>query len=279
MERQTIVEIRNEADFERWVVEESHSRPVLVDFWAAWCGPCQMLMPILSKVAEDLGGAVLLAKVNCDEQQELAARHGVRSLPTVMLFKNGRPVDQFMGAVPESEVRAFLNRHLPKEADFAHEKALALLQEGRREEALAALEANLERDPRHEATAVTLAELYLEDGRLEEAERLLQSPLAASDRPEAERLRARLELARLAALEPQGDDETAQELDQRLAEGARLALEGKLRPAMEHFLAVLAQRRTHRDGAARRALLAAFALSEDPALVDEFRAKMARLLY
>ncbi len=278
MDKKTIVEIHHEADFERWVVTESAQRPVLVDFWAAWCGPCQMLMPILSKVAEDLGGTVLLAKVNSDENQDLATQYGVRSLPTVMLFKNGQPVDQFMGAVPESQVRAFIDRHLPKEADFAHQQALELLQGGQRDQALAALEANLERDPRHEPTLISLAGLYLEDGRLEEAARLLEGPLATSDNPEVEKLRARLELTRFTALAEDGN-QGGDDPDTLLAEGARLALAGELRPAMERFLTVLARHRSHRDGAARRALLAAFALADDPELVNEFRTKMARLLY
>jgi len=170
-----------------------------------------MLMPILAKVVEDLDGAVRLAKVNSDENQDLAAQYGVRSLPTVMLFKNGKPVDQFMGAVPESQVRAFID-----------------------------------------------------DERVAE-------------------LRARLELARLAALVDDPEARLAtdpEDPDARLARGARRALAGDYGPALEDFLAVLARHRSHRDGAARRALLAVFdRLGPDHPLVNEYRPKMARLLY
>ncbi len=277
-----IVEVTR-ANFATDVVEESFLRPVLVDFWAAWCGPCQMLMPILAKVVEDLDGAVRLAKVNSDENQDLAAEYGVRSLPTVMLFKNGKPVDQFMGAVPESQVRAFIDRHLPKESDFALQAAQDLLRQGRRDEAEAKMKAILEKDPRHMETALALAGLYLEDGRLDEAGALLQGPLSLADEAQVAELRARLELARLAALveDPEARlGENPDDPDARLARGARRALAGDYADALEDFLAVLARHRSHRDGAARRALLAVFdLLGPDHPLVNEYRPKMARLLY
>ncbi len=278
-----IVTVEGERDFEEKVIAASRERPVLVDFWAAWCGPCQMLMPILAQVVEDYQGQVLLAKVNSDENQELAARYGVRSLPTVMLFKDGQPVDQFMGAVPASQVRAFVDRHLPQESDFAHRDALALLEAGQREAALAALEANLERHPRHLPTARSLARLYLDLGRLEDARRLLEGVLAAEDDDTVAALRARLELTRLAQEVPDAKAALATDPHDpaaRLARGAQRFLEGRFQEALEDFLDVLERHRGYGDGAARRALLAAFALlGEQEPLVSEYRAKMARLLY
>jgi putative thioredoxin len=100
------------ANFEAVVIDGSFDRPVLVDFWADWCAPCRMLMPILAKLVDEYRGRFILAKLNTEEEQALAAQFGIRSLPTVQLFKDGRPVDQFMGALPEAQVREFLDRHV-----------------------------------------------------------------------------------------------------------------------------------------------------------------------
>src|SRR5690554_5814809 len=123
-----------DASFEQLVLENSFHKPVLVDFWAEWCAPCKALMPLLAKITEEYQGELLLAKVNCDIEQDVVARFGVRSLPTVVLFKDGQPVDGFAGAQPESAIRALLSPHvqLPPapEADQL-EAALALFTEGR----------------------------------------------------------------------------------------------------------------------------------------------------
>ena len=105
------------ADFQQAVLEESKHRPVLVDFWAPWCEPCKSLKPVLEKLAAEYGGKFLLAKINSDDNQELAARYGVRGIPSVKAFIDGEPVDEFSGALPESEVRAFLDRLVPGPAD------------------------------------------------------------------------------------------------------------------------------------------------------------------
>ena len=107
-----IVEI-DESNAQQLLIDESMTRPVVVDFWADWCGPCKQLMPILEKLADEYQGAFLLAKVNADEQQMLAQQLGVRSLPTVMVIKEGQPIDGFSGAQPESAVREMLDKHLP----------------------------------------------------------------------------------------------------------------------------------------------------------------------
>ena len=122
---QDIVEI-NEANAKQWLVDESFKRPVLIDFWADWCGPCKSLMPILEKLAGEFRGQFLLAKVNADEQQMIAAQFGVRSLPTVMIMQDGQPVDGFAGAQTEVEVRELLEKYLPKPWDDLLEKGRAL---------------------------------------------------------------------------------------------------------------------------------------------------------
>ena len=118
------------ADFERIVIQGSFERPVLVDFWADWCAPCRQLMPILSRLVEEFNGQFFLAKVDTEAEQALAAQFGVRSLPTVQLFKNGQAVDQFMGALPEGQIREFLSRHISRASDRLLDQARQSIAEG-----------------------------------------------------------------------------------------------------------------------------------------------------
>ena len=123
-------------DFHAKVIEASMQQPVVVDFWASWCQPCQVLKPLLKKVVESYNGEVQLAYVDTDSEQELAAQFGIRSLPTVMLFKDGAMVDQFMGAQPESAIRALIDKHLVRESDVMLHQAMTLLGQGHEAEAL-----------------------------------------------------------------------------------------------------------------------------------------------
>ena len=137
------------ANFDQVVIANSHHKPVLVDFWADWCAPCKAMMPVLAKITEEYQGELLLAKVNCDIEQDIVARFGIRSLPTVVLFKDGQPVDGFAGAQPESAIRALLEPHVqmpPPAAADPLELAQALFTEGRYSEAEATLKALLSED-------------------------------------------------------------------------------------------------------------------------------------
>ena len=133
-----IVDI-DETNAQQLLIEESHNRPIVVDFWADWCEPCKQLMPLLEKLADEYAGAFLLAKVNADEQQMLASQLGVRSLPTVMVIKDGQPVDGFAGAQPETAVREMLEKHLPSPWNAKIAEATELLDSGDTAAALALL--------------------------------------------------------------------------------------------------------------------------------------------
>src|SRR3954468_3684530 len=130
------------ATFDQMVIENSFHKPVLVDFWAEWCAPCKVLMPLLQQIAESYQGELLLAKGDCDAEQDIVARFGIRSLPAVVLFKDGQPVDGFAGAQPESQIRALLEPHVqmpPPAAADPFEQAQALFDDGRYADAEAAL--------------------------------------------------------------------------------------------------------------------------------------------
>lgn len=159
------------ADFEQVVLEESNTRLVVVDFWAPWCGPCKSLKPILEKLAAEYAGKFLLAKVNSDDNQELATRYGVRGIPSVKAFINGEPVDEFSGALPEAEVRAFVDRLLPGPADEMRAQAAELRGSGDISGALQKLAEASMLDPDNVGIRLDATEIMLDLGEADEARR------------------------------------------------------------------------------------------------------------
>ncbi len=280
-----IVEI-NEDNWPQAVVEQSRRVPVLVDFWASWCQPCQMLMPVLARLAEDYRGKFILAKVNTEEQQNLAAQFGIRSIPTVKLFKDGQPVDEFAGALPESEIRRFLDRHLPRESDTQVEQARALLLQGDAGGALKILETAKAEDPGNPNVDIALAQAKATAGDAGSALEILDRlPLDAQEKPEVQRLKGMLhfealasgapdEAALAARLEQDADDHEARRL---LA--ARKVLAEDYEGALELLLELMRRDRKFGDDAARKDMVAVFdLLGEDP-LVPRYRSRMMNLLY
>ena len=186
-------------NFASAVIEKSHETLVLVDFWADWCAPCRMLMPVLAALATEYSGKIQLVKVNSDKEPQLATEYGVRSLPTVKFFKAGQVVDEFMGVLPEQAVREYIERNLDRPADPQIRAAVELSGTGQHDEAIKLLAAALVEDPKYDKTRLALAEEQIEVGSLADARQTLNeaSNQVRFDAP-FKSLIARLELAEIA---------------------------------------------------------------------------------
>jgi putative thioredoxin len=280
-----VVEI-DENNYQQVVIEGSYQVPVLVDFWASWCQPCQMLMPLLAKLADEYQGRFVLAKINTEEQQAIAAQFGIRSIPTVKLFVAGQPVDEFAGALPEAQIRAFLDRHLPRASDDVIVQAQELMLAGDIKGALAILDAADADDPGNPRVDIARAQALAAGGEIESAVATLDAlPADAQDNPEVSRLRGQLFFDRIA-----GPDLSTQavlakveadptDVDSRYRLAAIQAIEGDYESALENFLVVMQKDRKLGDDGARQALLKLFdMLGEDP-IVSRYRARMFNLLH
>jgi len=274
-----------ETNFETDVIQASLTTPVLVDFWAAWCGPCKALGPILEKIVASYNGALKLAKVDTDAQQQLAAVFGIRSLPTVVLVKDGQMIDGFMGALPESQVREFLQRHLGAEsANEPLPPAAAAVESP--EQTVARLQNQIAATPDKPELKLDLALAYMRAGNADAAAKELDTlPANLENEAKAKRLRSQLDLSR--ALE--GAPDTAA-LRARLATdpndhaardllGVRLLIDGDAAAGLDQFLYILKTQRDWNEGAAKKRLLAAFNVLDDEDLVGTYRRKMASLLF
>lgn len=276
------------SNFEQVVIEGSKKAPVVVDFWAPWCAPCRALTPVLEKLAAEYQGKLTLAKVNSDENQELAAQFGVRGIPNVKAFVDGELVDEFSGALPEPAVREFLEGIVPSPAEELRVEAQRAYRENRDADgALELLAQAAALDPRNEAVQMDRADVLLDLGRREEATRLLDALAPLTQMSErAGNLKARLAFDASAASSPDAAElarrvaENGNDLDARLQLANLLVSRKQYGPALEELLEIVRRDRAFRDDIARKTMLQVFSLlGNQGELVSEYRKRLASAMY
>lgn len=284
-----VFDVAGAEQFEQLVVQKSLHKPVLVDFWAQWCAPCKVLMPLLEKITASYAGELLLAKVDCDVEQEIVARLGVQSLPTVVLFKDGKPLDGFTGAQSEADIRSMLAKHVAEPAAVEEDPVLAaqsLFDNDEFAKAEALLKELLSGDDQQPAALLLYARCLLERGALADAEAVINSVTDEAHRHAVASVRAQLTFLRQAAELPDMAD-----LKTRLAKDGnddeallQLSVQQLARqnyePALDNLLQLFIRNRDFAEGAAHKALLQVFELlgTEHP-LVTLYRRRLYQALY
>ncbi len=273
-------------NFEKVVIQSSFQVPVLVDFWAEWCAPCKALIPVLEKLVAEYQGQFILAKVNTDEQQELAMEYGIRSIPTLKLFRQGQMVEEMTGAQPESVLRTIIDRHRDRKADHLRFEAIELYRQGKVDQALLLLERAEHIEPDYFPVILDKAKMLLDQKRFAEVTQLLQNlPANVQTDPATEELQVQLNFAQVADRSP-----SVLQLRQILADnplhyearhqlGAQLVLAGEYPEALEQFLELMRQNRQFGEDAGRKSILGVFMLlGNSGELVSRYRSKMSSLL-
>jgi putative thioredoxin len=281
-----VFDIVGEEDFRDRVLARSRQRPVLVDFWAECCGPCRMLGPVLEKVASERSNELDLAKVDTERNPELSAQFRVSSIPAVKLFRDGAVVDEFVGALPERAVRAFVDAHVPSESARQVAEARAQLSAGDRDAARASLERALAADPASAPAHLELAKMSLADSNEADTRAHVDAiPVGADEWESANHVREAIGfLAGCAAAGGEAQARTAvvrgpEDPAPRYALACCLAARGQYREALDELLIIVAKDRRWRDEAGRKAMLTIFGLAGIRSeLSDSYRKKLALYL-
>jgi len=276
----------DESNAAHYLIDESHKRPVVIDFWADWCEPCKTLMPVLERLADEYRGAFLLARVNADSQQMIAQQFGVRSLPTVLVMQRGQPVDGFAGAQPEAAVRELLQKYLPSPFEGVLAEAAEKLQAGDASGAIALLRPAYEQSGRDHEVAMVYAHALIEGYRLDEAGQVLDAVRMVDQDAAYEQCRAQLAIRRESAKSPEVTalEEQLEADPDNLDLRAQLAVHytdtGQFREGLEALFFILQRQLDHNDGATKKAYLDTIAsLGKGDPLAAEFQRKLYSLLY
>lgn len=273
-----------ERDFETTVLQKSFEVPVLVDFWAPWCQPCLTLSPTLEKLAAESEGRFVVAKINVDENQALAQALQIRSIPAVKLIVDGQLRDEFMGALPEPQLREFLEHNLPSESEREAKAGIGELRSGHGEEAEAKFREILTSDPNNNRALVGLGLILVDRGDLDEARQLMERAVEEDDiRRELAQLRGKVFLHENAGPAEELRAKLAQDpndLEAKFALACTDAVEGRHTDALEAFLEIVRTDRKFREDAGRKGMVATFdILPPESELADTYRGKLSSILF
>lgn len=276
-----------EAGFQQQVIEKSREVPVLVDFWADWCAPCKMMLPVLEALANDYGEQLVIAKVDTDRERGLAEQNGIRSLPTLRLYRHGEVVEEMLGAQPEATLRPLIDAYIERKSDKLLQKALDLNEQGQRAQSLKLMEQAYQDDPDNLRIPLEYARLCIEERKLDRAAQILQAlPRGLRETSEARNLGTLLEFAKVSSDAPSMEllqsalesDPKQPKLRYQLA--AKQVLSADYDGALENFLELLKLDRSYGEGAAQRGLLAVFSLlDEQDERITRYRRNMFALLH
>lgn len=274
---ENIIEV-SDATFESDVIYRSQSKPVVVDFWAPWCGPCRMLTPILEKLAADPSLDFILAKVNVDDNPQVSMRYQVQGIPAVKAFVDGELADEFAGALPEARVRQFIDNLVPGEADLAYREANSMLATRHWPEAEDAFRELLDSSPQHNGAKLGLARALLAQGLGCEAQELLKVIRQGPELVQVDRL---LPLAiYLCNLESDFDELDVEPIEAQYRQAGRLLQRGNVEAAMDGYLDILRQDKQFRGGEPKNVLLGLFELlGDDDPLTGSYRRELAMILF
>ncbi|QEP42731.1 co-chaperone YbbN [Ectothiorhodospiraceae bacterium BW-2] len=264
----------NASNFQQIVIEGSADHYVVVDFWAPWCNPCKVLKPLLEQLAPEYG--YTLAKIDTEQEQQLAAEHGIRGIPDVRLYYNGQLVDNFSGALPESEIRAFLEKYMRSALGRELDTLNTLAQSGDIVAAKAGYEALMAKHPHHSALKLDVARFLFEQGETDEGTELLSAIKMGDDHYDAAQNLLTMSHFNRAC---QQRDSAAAGVASHYAEGACAALDGDYSTALASFLKVVQLDKNYQDQAGRKAMLVIFGLlgSDDP-MVKQYQRKLAMFM-